>query len=174
MPNILQQAEILKDVSDKRIRQEMQRPTGQFPLYLVSSEAKRRADLRQRFKAEQSGPPPQTTVQQDLMAALAGQVPPTTQPISPNRAVAPGQGPGLPLNPQGTPPTGVPPPPHRSGASHKGVRCADMKVVGFLTWGCLLHLLLGGPTTPIVSRHQAQDHGFLILTVLRQPHSVNL
>ena len=121
MPNILQQAEMLKDVSDQRIQQEMQRPTGQFPLYLVSSEAKRRADLRQRLKAEQSGPPPQTTVQQDLMAALAGQVPPTAQPISPNRAVAPGQGPGSPLNPQGTPPTGVPLPPPQRGFAHGGM-----------------------------------------------------
>jgi len=121
MPNILQQAEMLKDVSDQRIRQEMQRPTGQFPLYLVSSEAKRRADLRQRFKAERSGPPSQTTVQQDLMAALAGQTPPMAQPISPNRAVAPGQGPGSPLNPQGTPPTGVPLPPPQRGFAHGGV-----------------------------------------------------
>ena len=59
MLNILQQTEMLKDVSDQRISEEMQRPSGQFgPLVFVATEAKRRADLRQRFKAEQAGPPP--------------------------------------------------------------------------------------------------------------------
>ena len=71
--NIIQQSEMLKDISDDRIKQEMQQPTGQFPLYLVSSEAKRRSDMRQRFKAEADGPPPTSTVQQDLMASLAAQ-----------------------------------------------------------------------------------------------------
>jgi len=70
MTSIIQQSEMLKDVSDDRIGQEMQQPTGQFPLYLVSSEAKRRADLRQRFKAEQAGPPPTTTVQDDLLRSI--------------------------------------------------------------------------------------------------------
>lgn len=68
--NIIQQTEMLKDVSDNRIVKEMRQPSGQFPLYLVSSEAKRRSDLRQRFKAEQAGPPPQTTVQEDLLRAI--------------------------------------------------------------------------------------------------------
>jgi hypothetical protein len=71
--NIIQQSEMLKDISDDRIKQEMQQPTGQFPLYLVTSEAKRRSDMRQRFKAEADGPPPTSTVQQDLMASLAAQ-----------------------------------------------------------------------------------------------------
>ena len=52
--NIIQQQEMLKDLSDNQIAQEMQQPSGQMPLFLISTEAKRRSDLRQRFKAEQT------------------------------------------------------------------------------------------------------------------------
>ena len=48
--NIIQQQELLKDLSDQDIAGEMQRPSGNVPLYLVAGEAKRRADLRERFK----------------------------------------------------------------------------------------------------------------------------
>ena len=56
--NIIQQQEALKDLSDSQIASEMQRPSGQMPLYLVSTEAKRRADLRNRYKADASGTAP--------------------------------------------------------------------------------------------------------------------
>ena len=59
--NILQQQEALKDLSDNQIASEMKQPSGQMPLYLISTEAKRRADLRERFKTEQAGPPPVST-----------------------------------------------------------------------------------------------------------------
>jgi len=101
--NIIQQSEMLKDVPDGRLYQEMQQPTGQFPLYLVTSEAKRRADLRQGAAGAQATPPT-TTVQQELMAALAGQHA-ATQPKA-----APGpQGPPPPqqMSPQMPPQGGV-------------------------------------------------------------------
>ena len=76
--NIIQQQELLKDLSDRDIAGEMQQPSGNVPLYLVAGEAKRRADLRQRFKAEQSGPPPTSTVQEDLLnSIMASQMPAT-------------------------------------------------------------------------------------------------
>lgn len=69
---------MLKDLSDRDIAGEMQQPSGNVPLYLVAGEAKRRADLRQRFKAEQSGPPPTSTVQEDLLnSIMASQMPAT-------------------------------------------------------------------------------------------------
>ncbi len=70
--NIIQQQEALKDLSDQQIAKEMQQPSGQMPLFLVSSEAKRRADLRQRYQAEQAEPP-QTTVQEDLLRSIMNQ-----------------------------------------------------------------------------------------------------
>jgi hypothetical protein len=68
--NIIQQQEALKDLSDQQIAKQMQQPSGEMPLYLVSSEAKRRADLRDRYKTEASGPPPTTTVQEDLLRSV--------------------------------------------------------------------------------------------------------
>ena len=84
--NIIQQQEALKDLSDSQIASEMQRPSGQMPLYLVSTEAKRRADLRNRYKADASGPPPASTVQEDLLrSVMSSQMAPTgiAQGISP-------------------------------------------------------------------------------------------
>ena len=96
--NIIQQQEALKDLSDSQIAQQMQQPSGDMPLYLVSSEAKRRADLRARFKAEQAGPPPTTTVQEDLLrSVMNAQTPPSgiAQGIG-----MPQQGPQGPQGPQ--------------------------------------------------------------------------
>ena len=78
MTNIIQQQEMLKNLSDQQITEEMQQPSGQMPLYLVSTEAKRRADLRERFKAEQSGTPPATTVQEDLLRSILNAQTPQT------------------------------------------------------------------------------------------------
>jgi hypothetical protein len=69
MINILQQQEYLKDLSDEQIASEMKQPSGQMPLFLISTEAKRRADLRQRFKQDQAEAP-QTTVQEDLLRSI--------------------------------------------------------------------------------------------------------
>lgn len=68
--NIIQQQEALKDLSDSQIASEMQRPSGQMPLYLVSTEAKRRADLRNRYKTDASGPPLRLQFKKICFAAL--------------------------------------------------------------------------------------------------------
>ena len=76
--NIIEHQEMLKDLSDNDIAREMQQPSGNVPLYLVAGEAKRRADLRERFKAEQAGPAPTSTVQEDLLnSIMASQMPAT-------------------------------------------------------------------------------------------------
>ena len=122
--NIIEQQELLKNLSDQDIATEMQRPSGNVPLYLVAGEAKRRADLRQRFKAEQAGPPPTSTVQEDLLSnIMASQMPtsgitqgmpqrqmPTAPPLQQmaqvrGPAVPPAQNPNMPV----IAPTGEPP-----------------------------------------------------------------
>lgn len=76
--NLIQQQDMLKELSDQQLAQQMQYPSGDLPLFLVSTEAKRRADLRQRFKVAQAEPPEKTTVQEDLLRSiLTGETPPT-------------------------------------------------------------------------------------------------
>ena len=76
MTNIVQQQEQLKNLSDDQIANEMKQPSGQVPLFLVSTEAKRRADLRERFKQDKAEAP-QTSVQEDLLRSImAGQMQP--------------------------------------------------------------------------------------------------
>ena len=106
--NIVQQSEMLKGIGDDRLFQEMRQPSGQFPLYMVTSEAKRRADMRQAGAAEQAGPPPTTTVQQELMAALASQHS-QTQPQAAPRPQGPQMPPqgGVGSPPQQLPPQGI-------------------------------------------------------------------
>ena len=97
--NIIEHQELLKDLSDNDIAREMQQPSGNMPLYLVAGEAKRRADLRERFKAEQAGPPPTSTVQEDLLnSIMASQMPATgiAQGVQPQQMAQVG---GPPLDP---------------------------------------------------------------------------
>jgi hypothetical protein len=76
--NLIQQQDMLKELSDKQLARQMQYPSGNMPLFLVSTEAKRRADLRERFKIAQAEPPEKTTVQEDLLRSiLTGETPPT-------------------------------------------------------------------------------------------------
>ena len=76
MTNIVQQQEQLKNLSDDQIANEMKQPSGQMPLFLVSTEAKRRADLRERFKQDKAEAP-QTSVQEDLLRSImVGQMQP--------------------------------------------------------------------------------------------------
>lgn len=76
MTNIVQQQEQLKNLSDDQIANEMKQPSGQVPLFLISTEAKRRADLRERFKQDKAEAP-QTSVQEDLLRSImAGQMQP--------------------------------------------------------------------------------------------------
>ena len=104
--NIVQQAEALKDLSDNQIRAEMKTPSGMFPLYLVTSEAKRRADMRTRFKSEEAETP-STTVQQDLLTKLAQQTQTPGLPL----ASSPATGAMRPAAPQMPPQAGPQMPP---------------------------------------------------------------
>ena len=70
--NLIQQQDLLKNLSDQQIAQQLQRPSGGVPPYLVASEAKRRSDLRQRAQAMNVGAPPDATVQEDLLRQTAG------------------------------------------------------------------------------------------------------
>ena len=61
--NIVQDSEMLKDVSDQQLTQAMQSPSGAVPPYLVLTEMKRREDLRR--KAAMQGQMPQSSVAED-------------------------------------------------------------------------------------------------------------
>lgn len=62
--NLIEIAEQLKDVPDQYLLQEVQRPTGNYPSYLVVSELGRRKRMRESVAKEM----PRTTVTEDLTA----------------------------------------------------------------------------------------------------------
>jgi len=62
--NLIEIAEQLKDVPDQYLMQEVQRPTGNYPSYLVVSELGRRKRMRESVAKEA----PKTTVVEDLTA----------------------------------------------------------------------------------------------------------
>jgi len=62
--NLIEIAEQLKDVPDQYLLQEVQRPTGNYPSYLVVSELGRRKRMRESVAKEA----PKTTVAEDLTA----------------------------------------------------------------------------------------------------------
>ena len=95
--NLIQQADLLKQVPDQAIATELQRPTGQFPPYLVVAESQRRQKMRQDYEARAGMEKPKTTVAQDLASKLSTppqQAPPAMQ----NGPMQPGmtQGPPMP------------------------------------------------------------------------------
>lgn len=72
MPNLMQQMDILKNLSDGQLTQEMQAPSGGAAPFLVASEIARRKDMRQRYTADLAMARPKTTVAQDVMQGFAG------------------------------------------------------------------------------------------------------
>ena len=64
--DILQQEDIVKGLPDATLQMELQMPSGRIPQFLVLSEVQRRADMRQRFAAQE--PTPASTVKQQFMA----------------------------------------------------------------------------------------------------------
>ena len=52
--NILELQEDLKDLSDKRLMQEMQMPTGRMPQFLVLSELTRRKRMRDEYNRQEA------------------------------------------------------------------------------------------------------------------------
>jgi len=110
--NIFEQEDVVKGMPDQRLMQEVQRPSGSVPQYLVVSEIQRRADMRKRFAAQQTTP--STTVKDQIVsggiAAMAPRQPSiggmTSSPPSPMQPMAPQQ-----AMPQPAAPMRMPTPP---------------------------------------------------------------
>src|SRR5512139_1911586 len=99
--NIIQIADALKGLPDQILQQELLKPTGSAPSYLVLSELQRRKDMRDSFVSQQQMP--QRSMAEE-MAQPQPQMPqgmPPQMPQMPQQAM---QGP-----PQGSPPMGVEP-----------------------------------------------------------------
>ena len=60
--NLIDIEDRLKDLSDQQLMQQMQRPDGTAPQFLVMSELKRRKEMRDKAPA-----PETTTVKDDLV-----------------------------------------------------------------------------------------------------------
>ena len=69
--NLLQIQDALKGASDQQLIQEMQRPSGAVPQYLVLSELDRRKNMR----AQVQGQTPDTTIAEDTVAGIASLAP---------------------------------------------------------------------------------------------------
>lgn len=70
MPNIIQQQDALKNLPDMQLQQELVRPTGAVPSFLVLSELNRRKDLRQNAQSQQA---PQGSIADEFTKGLGGQ-----------------------------------------------------------------------------------------------------
>tara|TARA_R110002020_G_scaffold107277_2_gene249261 strand:- start:153 stop:2831 length:2679 start_codon:yes stop_codon:yes gene_type:complete len=100
MPNILQMQEILKSVPDQRLMQEMQKPTGRAPQFLVMTELQRRKKVRDEYQGRVQEE--QTTVVEDMVRSAAPQQAP--MPSGGMASLAPQP----PMQPQaGPPPMGM-------------------------------------------------------------------
>lgn len=67
MPNLIEQMNVLKGLSDEALSGEMGAPSGSVPPYLVLSEVNRRKDMRQRYEGQQAQRAKRTTVMEDLL-----------------------------------------------------------------------------------------------------------
>lgn len=70
MLNLIEQANVLKNLDDAMLQQEMQSPSGNAPPFLVLSEINRRKDMRQRYADQLETQKPATTVMQDLSSRI--------------------------------------------------------------------------------------------------------
>ncbi len=68
MPNILDQQNLLKGITDERLSSLLQNPIGVIPPFLVAAEAQRRQAIREQFSGQQ----PQESVVDTLTRQLAG------------------------------------------------------------------------------------------------------
>lgn len=71
MPNLIEQMNVLKGLSDENLNAEINAPSGGTPPYLVLSEVNRRKDMRQRYEGEMARRKPRTTVVEDLAGPSA-------------------------------------------------------------------------------------------------------
>lgn len=69
MPNLIEQMNILKGLTDEHLQGEVSAPSGSVPPYLVLTELNRRKDQRQRYEGEAARRKERTTVAEDLAPA---------------------------------------------------------------------------------------------------------
>ena len=92
--NLIDIEDRLKDFSDQQLMQQMQRPDGMAPQFLVMSELKRRKEMRGRAPSQ----PDPSTVKDDLLSQGIGSgMPPPAPPTQ------------MPMPPQPMPPQQMPP-----------------------------------------------------------------
>ena len=72
MPNLIEQMNILKGLTDEHLQGEVSAPSGSVPPYLVLTELNRRKDVRQRYEGEAARRKQRTTVAEDLVPASTG------------------------------------------------------------------------------------------------------
>jgi len=70
--NILEVQEALKNMSEQQLVQEVQRPSGNAPVFLVATELDRRRKMKARYNKQQ---PPQSTVVEDLVGGIGAMMP---------------------------------------------------------------------------------------------------
>lgn len=69
MPNLIEQMNVLKGLTDEHLQGEVSAPSGAAPPYLVLSELNRRKDMRQRYEGEAARRKQRTTVVEDMVPA---------------------------------------------------------------------------------------------------------
>jgi hypothetical protein len=74
--NLIEQMNILKGLSDEALNYEMSAPSGAAPPYLVLTEVQRRKDMRSRYEGEAARQKRRTTVAEDLVMPMGGQMRP--------------------------------------------------------------------------------------------------
>lgn len=74
--NLIEQMNILKGLSDEALNYEMSAPSGAAPPYLVLTEVQRRKDMRSRYEGEAARAKRRTTVMEDLVVPMGGQMRP--------------------------------------------------------------------------------------------------
>lgn len=89
MPNLIEQQDLLKGITDERLSGLLQNPIGDIPPFLVAAEAQRRQAIRQQF----SGQDQQESVVDSLAKQLSN-VPQNIQSSAPQQGIA-----GIPQQP---------------------------------------------------------------------------
>lgn len=67
--NLMQQMDVLKNLSDQQLAMEMQTPSGGAAPFMVAAEISRRKDMRERYANQMATRKPNTTVVEDLMGS---------------------------------------------------------------------------------------------------------
>lgn len=70
--NIIAQQDALKSLPDQALQQELLKPTGSMPGFLVLSELQRRKQMRDSYAAMQNGGPPNTTMAEEFTRGVGG------------------------------------------------------------------------------------------------------